>query len=92
METATTPGVPAAVCTARYRSEVVSAAASKRTMLAMGAMAWAHSVSSDSSISQVSEPVEPDGPFGSVPGKVVPPFSFNLVNVGLPVPPKVGRP
>ena len=80
MEMATTPGVLSAVWTAAKRlAELLeSSVASKRMMLAIGAIAWAHSMSIDSSLSQES--------LGSTPGRVVPPVWLSCWNVGLPLP------
>ena len=64
IETTETPGWAAAVPTAAIRSESDWLSASTRTIWAPGAMAWIHSTSSASSISQLAAP----GPFGSTAG------------------------
>ena len=76
METTEAPQLTAAVWTAVIRSEIESLLASSRMMLACGAMACAHSTSSDSSTDQ------PDVPESA--GSAAPPVWFSTVSVGPP--------
>src|SRR5215471_16815776 len=74
IDTATTPGVLAAVVTAVNRFTNEADDASTRRMLAPGATAWAHSTSRAISVAQ---PELADG-------RVVPPFWFTTLKVGPP--------
>ena len=79
MDTTETPGRAAAVETAVNRSEKEFVFASTRTMFASGAVAWAHSTSSDSSTAQPA----------LSRGSRVPPVSLMTLKLGGAGKPKV---
>ena len=85
METAETPAVLAAVVTAAIRSLMLALLASYRMMFALGATAWAHSTSSDSSTSQ------PPLLLVELAGSVLPPVCPSTVSVGPPLLSNDGR-
>ena len=72
METTETPGRPAAVVTALKRSEKEFVFASTKRMFALGAVAWAHSTSSEASRAQPA----------LFRGSLVPPVSLMILKLG----------